>query len=238
MAPQSKPSADEAFAAAYKAGGQPIGPGAPFVCPYSTCGVFARHLWGFSERLSYFSDPKNSGFRIPGNPRVTFARCESCGNESLFVQGRLVWPRLVSAPAPAADLPADLEADYEEASQIHALSPRGAAALLRLVLQKLLPHIGATKSKINDAIAELVAAGKISADLQMALDSVRVIGNEAVHPGTIDLKDDETTVTMLFNLVNFIVHKAITEPKEIAAIYGNLPPDKLAGIQQRDKAKP
>jgi hypothetical protein len=162
------------------------------------------------------------------------ALCESCGREAIFVDGKLTWPRVTAAPTPAADMPEELKRDFEEARQIHSLSSRGAAALLRLVVQKLLPHIGATKTNINDAIKQLVSAGTINASLQQALDTVRVIGNEAVHPGTIDLRDDDGTVIMLFNLINFIVHKAITEPKEIAAIYGNLPPEKLGHIEQRD----
>ena len=70
--------------------------------------------------------------------------------------------------------------------------------------------------------------------VQEALDSVRVIGNDAVHPGTIDLNDDRDTSNQLFRLVNFIAHKMITEPREIDEIYNNLPADKLKGIQDRD----
>lgn len=55
---------------------------------------------------------------------------------------------------------------------------------------------------------------KISPALQQALDSVRVIGNEAVHPGTMDLRDDVFTVLSLFGLVNFIVQKAITDEEK------------------------
>jgi len=64
---------------------------------------------------------------------------------------------------------------------------------------------------------------------------VRVIGNNAVHPGTIDLKDDRDTVNKLFRLVNFIAHKTITEPREVDEIYNGLPADKVAGINKRDK---
>jgi hypothetical protein len=235
---KTKPNAQEAFELVKKSGGQPIGSGMAFVCPYPNCGVYAQHYWGLVTNLATYDGAQTFGARSPAKPPVTLAKCEACGMESVFVYGRLVWPRLVAAPTPATDLPESLKADFEEARQIHALSPRGAAALLRLVLQKLLPLIGAKKTKINDAIAELVAAGTINPSLQQALDTVRVIGNEAVHPGTIDLKDDESTVTILFNLINFIVHKAITEPKEVAAIYGGLPPDKLAGIARRDASKP
>lgn len=93
---------------------------------------------------------------------------------------------------------------------------------------------GSSQRDINAAVGELVREGKISADLQRALDTVRVIGNEAVHPGVMDLKDDTDTALALFGLVNFIVEMGISEPKRIAAIYASLPPNKLVGIARRD----
>jgi hypothetical protein len=38
--------------------------------------------------------------------------------------------------------------------------------------------------------------------VQQSLDIVRVIGNDAVHPGQIDLTDDIETATKLFVLIN------------------------------------
>ena len=55
--------------------------------------------------------------------------------------------------------------------------------------------------------------------LQQALDAVRVIGHAAVHPGEMDLKDDQETAGALFGLVNFIVEKMIAEPKEVERLY-------------------
>lgn len=135
---------------------------------------------------------------------------------------------------PTTDMPEEVYSDFMEARSVLGASPRGAAALLRLVIQKLCPILGATEKDINKAIGQLVKDNKITPALQQALDTVRVIGNEAVHPGIIDLKDDAATATKLFRIVNFIVEKGITEPKQIAEIYGSLPPGKLEGIARRD----
>jgi hypothetical protein len=61
-----------------------------------------------------------------------------------------------------------------------------------------------------------------------------VIGNESVHPGTIDLKDDRETAMKLFELVNAIANDRITHPKQIDALYQGLPQNKREQIQKRD----
>lgn len=145
----------------------------------------------------------------------------------------MIYPLHSTVESPNPDLPQTIQDDYEEARLIANFSPRGAAALLRLAVQKLCQHLGEPGRNINADVASLVAKG-LPVSVQQALDSVRVIGNEAVHPGSIDLRDDVSTVYRLFKLVNFIASKMISEPKEIADLYNGLPPDKLAGISKRD----
>lgn len=64
---------------------------------------------------------------------------------------------------------------------------------------------------------------------------VRVVGNEAVHPGTIDLKDDRDTALRLFSLVNAIADQMITHPNVVQEMYDQLPPEKLAAIDARNE---
>jgi hypothetical protein len=66
------------------------------------------------------------------------------------------------------------------------------------------------------------------------LDIVRVIGNESVHPGTIDLRDEPETAVQLAGLVNFIAEAMITQPKEIDKLYDSLPESKREAIDRRD----
>jgi hypothetical protein len=61
-----------------------------------------------------------------------------------------------------------------------------------------------------------------------------VIGNEQVHPGTLDVRDDPALAQELFELLNFIIEDRITRPKSIAQLYQRLPLEKLKGIQKRD----
>lgn len=217
----------------------PLGYNKAFACPH--CEVFADHVWGIVREVvpypAYNSVAVARGYAIMTTGPLVVALCQSCEKEVIYHNGKVIVPASTSAPAAAADMPAELSDDYAEAQRVLPVSPRGAAALLRLLVQNLLPLIGAQEGDINKMIGELVQKGTISKAIQQALDSVRVIGNEAVHPGTMDLKDDQQTATSLFNLINFIVEKAITEPKEVDAIFAGLPSGKLAGIVNRDKPK-
>ena len=58
--------------------------------------------------------------------------------------------------------------------------------------------------------------------------------NHAVHPGQIDLKDNEATAASLFDLVNLIVERRIATPNRIKKIFEELPPCSLEQIKKRD----
>jgi hypothetical protein len=156
-----------------------------------------------------------------------------CGEFGVWKMGKIVFPRVKMASPPNPDFPDNAKGDYEEARTIVAESPRGAAALLRLAVQELCVHLGEPGKNLNDDIGKLVAKG-LPVKVQEALDAVRVIGNNAVHPGQIDLKDDPETAAALFGLVNFIGEKMISEPKHIEGLYGSLPGGALDQIKKRD----
>lgn len=169
-------------------------------------------------------------------PNLSISKCFNCSDISIWIYNRIVWPQRGEAPLPNPDLPDEIRTDYDEASTILDLSPRGAAALLRLGVQKLCKHLGGKGKNIDADIAALVAKG-LDVRVQAALDIVRVVGNNAVHPGQIDLKDDRATAEELFDLVNLIAEIMISQPKHIDAMYGNLPENARKAIEKRDKKK-
>lgn len=57
------------------------------------------------------------------------------------------------------DLPTETRVDYEEAKAILERSPRGAAALLRLCIQKLCTHLGEKGRNLNDNVGALIWKG-------------------------------------------------------------------------------
>lgn len=113
-------------------------------------------------------------------------------------------------------------------------SPRGACALLRLALQKLCKELGEKGDDLNKDIANLVKKG-LAKRVQQALDSLRVIGNNAVHPGEFDVTDDVETATALFECMNLIVDQMIAEPRRMDELYAKLPKGARDQIEVRDK---
>jgi hypothetical protein len=130
-------------------------------------------------------------------------------------------------------MPPDVKEDYEEARGIVGRSLRGACALLRLGVQKLCKDLGGKGKGINDDIKTLVEKG-LPVEVQQALDALRVIGNNAVHPGELDLKDDQETATALFGALNFIVENRITEPKKRKELWEKLPQRAKEVIAERN----
>lgn len=194
-----------------------------------SCGVYAQQKWIY---LTAGEDRRGFGLQFEDD-RFVLSHCQHCLFPTIWHGEVLIYPLKSQAPPANQDLPADVVRDYEEAAVICAASPRGAAALLRLAIQKLCSHLGQPGKNINADIKGLVAAG-LPPKVQQALDTVRVIGNDAVHPGQIDLRDDRETVGILFMLVNFIAEQMISRPKEIDAIYEKLPESKRDAILNRD----
>lgn len=219
-----------------------------FPCPF--CNTFSRHEWfavygsePFDVALTFSvkEEPEDSSsgpFRRSYQKieSFLFARCNHCENYSIWDEekGVMIYPISGAVPSPNKDMPDDVKSDYKEARIITGVSPRGAAALLRLAVQKLCKHLGGSGENINADIATLVKNG-LPERIQKALDTVRVIGNSAVHPGQIDLTDDAETAHKLFDLINLIVDYMISKPKAIDDLFDKKVPDNLKdAIKKRD----
>jgi len=205
-----------------------------FHCP--VCGTYAHMKW--------FQFAKHGSSRPYAE-----AECSHCGESSLWrvektkenddgytvpSQGTMLFPDTGIAPLPEPDMPHDVKVDYEEAAKISAKSPRGAAALLRLGLQKLCKHLGKDGKNINADIRSLSEDNVLPPMVIKVADTVRITGNNAVHPGEMSEEDFDHIASKLFDLLNFIVKKAITEPKELEALYQKIPEKPRVSAEAQD----
>lgn len=191
------------------------------------------HIQKFTQR-SPFLEKCYEGKRPNAQVQNTWISiCFNCEGIAVWVHDRIVFPAKKIGSPPNPDLPAEICRDFNEARSIVDLSPRGAAALLRLAIQKLCVHLGERGRNIDDDIASLVSKG-LDPLVQQSLDLVRVIGNDAVHPGIIDIRDDRDSAERLFDLVNIVAQQMISNPKTVKEMYEKLPASKLNHIERRD----
>ena len=165
---------------------------------------------------------------------LTIHKCVCCDSKIIWVGDEYVYPDIVAEEA-NPDMPESVMELYNEAGLIYNKSPRAACALLRLAIDRLCNELGETDRDINKNIAALVSKG-LSKSVQQALDVVRVVGNKAVHPGQIAFDvDDASTAKILMSLLNVIVSRMISEPKEIQGLYDLLPDSVKESIEKRDQ---
>ena len=179
--------------------------------------------------IDFFSYGKHDNYVI----NAWLAKCDNCERLSIWGIDSLLYPYQKEGIPPNEDMPQEIQLDYDEARSIVCMSPRGAAALLRLSIQKLCIYLGERGKDLNSDIGNLVKKG-LDPMIIKALDVVRVIGGQAVHPGVIDLKDDYQTVLSLFDLINLIVEQMISYPKKINRMHDDLPSEKKEAIKKRD----
>ena len=196
-----------------------------FHCSY--CQVFASQEW--SDIVPYDSEYVDVICIEKTNVEVSI--CSYCKNSTFWLEEKIIYPPTRTAPPVNSDLPDDIKQVYDEAAAIADQSPRAACALLRLVVEMLMEHLGETGG-INQSIGNLVKKG-LDPKVQQSLDIVRITGNNAAHPGEI-VFDDTTDVQGLFNLINVIAGVLITQPKQTKALYDGLPEGPKEGIKKRD----
>ncbi len=203
-----------------------------FTCPY--CNTLAEQKWDY-QVFNYLASFYQATQYGSNNIRISFSTCQSCKKPHIWVKDEMVIPRMSNIPMPIEGMPENVEKIYNEARDVFPESAKAAAALLRLALQHLCVELGGDGKNINNDIGKLVKEKGLPVQIQQTLDTVRIAGNNAVHPGVLDLEDNKTNAAKLFDMINIIVENQIVQPKKIEEFYSSLPEVALDGIEKRDK---
>jgi hypothetical protein len=198
-----------------------------FNCPH--CNAFANQRW-----YDVFTNEFITDYKLDSVSIIKLSVCDCCNKYSVWYDGKIVFPDTPPVPIPNDDMPEEIKDIYNEARAIVTRSQKGAAALLRLAVEKFCIHLKADGKDLNEKIANLVKKG-LPEKIQKALDIVRVIGNNAVHPGQIDLDDNPEFAHELFDLINIITDYMITQPKKVDAVYSKLPDNQKETIKKRNE---
>lgn len=207
-----------------------------FTCPH--CGANCQQSWARCEARDEDSE---DAF----DPYLNVSTCFVCNAEAVWLRerfarsswggdsGQIIYPTAQrGGPPRSSDMPEAVASIYDEASTVVGLSPRSASALLRLALEALLEDLYSdNKGNLNAMIGAAVKDG-MPQGVQQTMDYMRFSGNQSVH----ELHHDDTleTATTLFNLLNFVVERLITQPRQLEGLYGGLPHTFKEQVQKRD----
>jgi hypothetical protein len=89
---------------------------------------------------------------------------------------------------------------------------------------RVLSHLGLAANNKNTDIKTPISNG-LDERVQKSLDTIRVVGNKAVHPAEIDFNEDTSIAENIFELLNYIANELITKPKKADLLFDKLVPD-------------
>lgn len=201
-----------------------------FTCPH--CGTLAEQKWGIRVD-GYIAEKAYFFYGNSKNLILSMSRCNACSKSHLWLDSKMILPEQKLLIEPVDEMPEDVKDLFLEARDVFYLSPKSSGALLRLSLQLLCKNLGEEGKNINKDIGNLVKKG-LDLRMQKFFDAIRIVGNESVHPGELNLNENPEMVAKLFLFINKIVEKMIIEPKEMDDFFGQLPEDKVKGIEKRD----
>ena len=187
-----------------------------FSCPH--CGAYTSFVW----KTCFEQYPNHPPYKYIQNS-LNIANCFNCKEKVVWYEddfhSALLWPiGADTAPLPHEDMPDVSKEDFLEARKLFRLSPRSAAALLRLSFEKLLVALECEGSD-SDASVELLVEKGLPNDLKQALVFVRAIGENRVPAGELSAEDKVETVNSFFQILNLIVDCMITQRRRIQALY-------------------
>lgn len=131
-----------------------------FHCPF--CSTLAEQRWSPVYRQEEGGDPAEVA-------DAHLSTCSHCGETALWWAGELVAP---PAPPPAQEVPSYVITDLLKTSVRDEPSPRAALALLRLALQRLLPHLDKHSGRLPQDVERLLRVGLVPM-VETTLEHVR-----------------------------------------------------------------
>lgn len=228
-----------------------------FKCPNCSA-IAAQNASVYKVKLDKLPETSIAKFK----DNIVVLTCHSCSNESIWLTRKAVaihqstfdylkdderfdnhknyefekilYPSTYNdAPEPDSDMPYDVLDIYKESCLVLQYSPRSSAALTRLAIEKLVNHLDAEGDNLNQKIGNLSKKG-LGDDVIKMLDIVRIFGNNAVHPGIIEIEDDKSTALFLLEFTNLIVRDTISRKKRMEEFYSKIPEERRKAIEKRN----
>lgn len=186
------------------------------VCPH--CDVYSHLTQRWTEK-------SRSDAPWGNESPVGCCTCDRCGlpiavvyTNTLASEIERYWPIRASGQS-FPDVPEPLAAAASEAHVcLDALSPRGAVAIARSVVEAIAKDKGITKGSLKAKIDALRSADLINEAMKETAEEIRLAGNEAAHG---DLVSEQLTIDdadEIVGLMDLMLERIYREPAELARI--------------------
>lgn len=208
------------------------------VCPH--CGVKSQHKYlnkingRYEFKVVPNSNPANFSIHSKYDSNLqdfNAIQCVVCGNYSVYHQGKMIYPIASNVSKPNDDMPDNVKEIYLEARNVLNISPKSACALLRLALEMLMGELDVDGRTLNDKINNYCDKYNSDNRLIKACHLLRLVGNDVVHSGVLDVGDNEDIARAMFGILNEIVDETITKKNKMDVIFESLPKNKTDSIK-------
>jgi Domain of unknown function (DUF4145) len=110
-------------------------------------------------------------------------------------------------------MPELVEEDFEEAAAVLNKSPRGATALMRVCIQKLVPLLKEDDKPFTDYVSSLVRKG-LEVEIQQAMEVLQVLGNEPGQPAALETQEDKEMALRFFDSLKAILERRMLRHRD------------------------
>ena len=162
----------------------------------------------FVERLKknqltyeYQKHPQSLKVRMAN---LHISKCHSCNDFSLWVGGLLVFPTKIDRTPELA------EEDLEEAAAILNKFPRGAAALMRVCIQKLVLLLEDNGEQLNQHVSSLVRKG-LEVEMQQAMEVLQVLRSDPSQLNPLESQADRETALRFLDSLKAVLERRMLQ---------------------------
>lgn len=135
------------------------------------------------------------------------SNCHRCNQFSLWVGDLLVFPTRIDRT------PELVEEDVEEAAAILKEFPRGATALMRVCIQKLVHLLEGDGNAVSQRVSSLVRKG-LEVEIQQATDVLQVLQADAAQLAQLESQGDRETARRFLDSLKAVLERRMSDNQD------------------------
>jgi hypothetical protein len=106
-----------------------------------------------------------------------------------------------------------VDEDVEEAAVVLNKSPRGATALMRVCIQKLVPLLEENGKELNQRVSSLVRKG-LEMEIQQAMDVLEVLRSDSAQLNPLESQADRETALRFLDSLKEVLERRMSHNRD------------------------